>query len=101
MVSKTASLVLLFCLSATDAFVPSSSSSARQRAIRVVGVVPTTTQLQAVIEIGSEADFDKTIKDSGSALVIVDYSTTWCGPCKGMFFVSPSCDARFGISKFL
>jgi thioredoxin 1 len=97
MVSKTASLVLLFCLSVTDAFVP--SSSARQRAIRVVGVVP-TTQLQAVIEIGSEADFDKTIKDSGSALVIVDYSTTWCGPCKGTFMVSPSCDARFGISKF-
>jgi thioredoxin 1 len=100
MVSKTASLVLLFCLTATDAFVP-SSSSARQRAIRVVGVVPTTTQLQAVIEIGSEADFDKTIKDSGSALVIVDYSTTWCGPCKGMFIVSSLCDARSGISKFL
>jgi thiol-disulfide isomerase/thioredoxin len=48
--------------------------------------------MQAVIEIGSEADFDKTIKDSGSALVVVDYSTTWCGPCKGTIFTLWSCD---------
>jgi thiol-disulfide isomerase/thioredoxin len=41
------------------------------------------TALAAVLDIGSEAAFDKTIKNSGSALVIVDYSTTWCGPCKG------------------
>jgi thioredoxin 1 len=45
--------------------------------------VATPTQLQAVIDIGSEAAFDKTIKGSGDSLVIVDYSTTWCGPCKG------------------
>jgi thiol-disulfide isomerase/thioredoxin len=36
----------------------------------------------AVVDIDSEAAFDKTIKSAGSALVIVDYSTTWCGPCK-------------------
>ena len=41
------------------------------------------TSLDAVIDIGSEAAFDKTIKNSGDSLVIVDYSTTWCGPCKG------------------
>lgn len=41
------------------------------------------TALHAVVDIGSEAAFDKTIKGAGSALVIVDYSTTWCGPCKG------------------
>ena len=43
----------------------------------------TTTSLNAVIDIGSEDAFDKTIK-TASGLVVVDYSTTWCGPCKGV-----------------
>ena len=43
----------------------------------------TTPALNAVIDIGSEDAFDKTIK-SASGLVVVDYSTTWCGPCKGV-----------------
>jgi thiol-disulfide isomerase/thioredoxin len=41
------------------------------------------TAVDAVIDIGSEKAFDKIIKDSGNSLVVVDYSTTWCGPCKG------------------
>lgn len=36
-----------------------------------------------VVDIDSEAAFDKTISSAGSSLVVVDYSTTWCGPCKG------------------
>ena len=35
-----------------------------------------------VIDIGSEAAFDMAVSSAGSALVVVDYSTTWCGPCK-------------------
>jgi len=35
-----------------------------------------------VVDIGSEAAFDKTISGAGDALVVIDYSTTWCGPCK-------------------
>jgi thiol-disulfide isomerase/thioredoxin len=35
-----------------------------------------------VVDIDSEAAFDKTIKSAGESLVVVDYSTTWCGPCK-------------------
>jgi len=35
-----------------------------------------------VVDIGSETAFDATIKGAGSALVVIDYSTTWCGPCK-------------------
>jgi len=34
------------------------------------------------VDITSEEAFDKTIGSAGSALVVVDYSTTWCGPCK-------------------
>ena len=35
-----------------------------------------------VVDIDSEESFDTTISSAGSNLVIVDYSTTWCGPCK-------------------
>ena len=38
-----------------------------------------------VVDITSEASFDSTISSAGDSLVIVDYSTTWCGPCKGAF----------------
>ncbi len=43
-----------------------------------------------VVEIDSEDAFDKTISSAGSSLVVVDYSTTWCGPCKGEFHDPPS-----------
>mmetsp|Transcript_20863 Transcript_20863/g.34484 ORF Transcript_20863/g.34484 Transcript_20863/m.34484 type:complete len:151 (+) Transcript_20863:108-560(+) len=36
----------------------------------------------SVVDIDSEAAFDKTIQSAAGALVVVDYSTTWCGPCK-------------------
>ena len=36
----------------------------------------------AVTEVNSETEFDAAVKGSGSALVVIDYSTTWCGPCK-------------------
>jgi thioredoxin 1 len=43
-----------------------------------------TSALHAVVDIGSEGAFDKTIAKAAKAstLVVVDYSTTWCGPCK-------------------
>jgi len=69
----------------------------------------------AVQDIGSEAAFDATVQGAGDKLVVVDYSTTWCGPCKVIapkfeelsekykdaVFVSvvgdASADARWGI----
>lgn len=35
-----------------------------------------------VISINSESEFDKAVSSAGTSLVVVDYSTTWCGPCK-------------------
>ena len=76
MISKTClltTLTTLFSLSA--AFSPSQPLGMSRTA--------TLTSLEmAVIDIGSESAFDSTIKNAGSALVVVDYSTTWCGPCK-------------------
>ena len=39
-------------------------------------------QLMAVLDVDSEAAFDAKISSAGDSLVIIDYSTTWCGPCK-------------------
>jgi thioredoxin 1 len=39
----------------------------------------------AVLEIGSEEDLDKTLAEAAGSLVVVDYSTTWCGPCKVIY----------------
>ena len=36
----------------------------------------------AAIDVSSEKEFDSKISGAGDKLVIVDYSTTWCGPCK-------------------
>ncbi len=38
-----------------------------------------------VVDIDGEEAFDNTVSGAGDALVVVDYSTTWCGPCKGKF----------------
>lgn len=52
--------------------------------------------MMAVLDVDSEAEFDKKISSAGDALVIIDYSTTWCGPCK----VSTECFC-FGCSRLV
>ena len=64
-------LLALFAFMTVDAFAPSSLS--RQRL---------TPMSMAVVDIDGVAAFDSTIKSAGDSLVVVDYSTTWCGPCK-------------------
>ena len=35
-----------------------------------------------VTEVTSSAGLDQIVSSAGNKLVVVDYSTTWCGPCK-------------------
>lgn len=35
-----------------------------------------------VVEVGSVDEMETVLSSAGDSLVIVDYSTTWCGPCK-------------------
>jgi thioredoxin 1 len=59
---------------------PASSAAFKQRYQK--SSITTATALRAVADVGSEDAFDKVIKGAGDKLVVVDYSTTWCGPCK-------------------
>ena len=59
------------------------------------------TPLQAVVEIGSESAFDSTIKKAGNSLVVVDYSTTWCGPCKVILPKFEEFSEKYGDAIFL
>jgi thioredoxin 1 len=65
--------VVATVLATTKAFAPVAFSSSRRMG---------SPLSMAVVDIDGESAFDKTIKSAGSSLVIVDYSTTWCGPCK-------------------
>lgn len=67
--TKSLFLALLAAVS-VDAFAPVAFSSR------------TMTSRMAVVDIDGEAAFDRTISSAGGSLVVVDYSTTWCGPCK-------------------
>jgi len=74
MFSKSFALLLVAAIAfSAEAFAPSRPSH---------NFISSRTALQAVVDIDSEAAFDQTIKNAGSSLVVVDYSTTWCGPCK-------------------
>lgn len=35
-----------------------------------------------VVDAGSIDDMDKILANADDALVVVDFSTSWCGPCK-------------------
>merc|ERR1712071_95797 len=67
----------------TTSFVgPSSPHAALTRKTCTNSGRRSSSMTMRVVDVSSEAAFDKTLKSAGSALVIVDYSTTWCGPCK-------------------
>lgn len=70
--------VAAVAVTTANAFVVTPSLPVRAIAAGAVSSRP----LMAVLDVDSEAEFDKKITSAGSKLVVIDYSTTWCGPCK-------------------
>lgn len=74
-------LVSLAIISAVNSFTPPSSSAAARSIMSTTGTNVPCFRM-AVLDVDSEAEFDKKISSAGQKLVVIDYSTTWCGPCK-------------------
>lgn len=78
------SIALLAAAAAVAAPTATAFSSTPFMGSRVTAAVSRTssTLSMRVVDIDSPDAFDKTIESAGGALVVIDYSTTWCGPCK-------------------
>jgi hypothetical protein len=70
---------LAVMLVATSEAFSSAFVGRQQQQHRLVSSRTSSLQM-AVVDIDSEGAFDDKIKSAGEALVVVDYSTTWCGP---------------------
>ena len=42
----------------------------------------TSSYIMALTEVSSTAALDEMVSKAGDSLLVIDYSTTWCGPCK-------------------
>lgn len=70
-------MVAFFCMiSISSAFF----AGTRQQSNKIMRA---NNNLQMVVtEVTSIAGLDQIVSAAGNKLVVVDYSTTWCGPCK-------------------
>ena len=78
------SLSLITAAAAVAAPSTTAFSSSAFMGSRMTSTSPVSSSALSmrVVDIDSPDAFDKTIESAGGALVVVDYSTTWCGPCK-------------------
>jgi len=74
-------VLLLVTISAANAFSTAFLGSGN-KSFRISPKSSSKGLCMRVISINSESEFDKAVSSAGTSLVVVDYSTTWCGPCK-------------------
>merc|ERR1719149_526394 len=54
-----------------------------------------------VLEISSQEEFDKALGSAGDSLVVIDYSTSWCGQCKNVAFLKVMGDSSPEADKLM
>ena len=72
-------LAILFAVGASALSMPGAAARSWGRPLVTRRSVPPRA---VVIEISSQDEFDKALDSAGASLVVIDYSTSWCGPCK-------------------
>lgn len=80
------------------AFLPLYSNARVSRNSNYAGK---STIAMAVTDVTNEESFDEIVKGANDSLVVIDYSTTWCGPCK---VIAPKFDElsdKYPQAKFL
>jgi len=74
-------LALAAALPLSAAYSPAVAPQLRSvRSARSVSRSP--QPVAVVIDITSTEEFNAALAEAGDKLVVVDYSTSWCGPCK-------------------
>lgn len=72
-------LLAIGCIGEIAGFSP----SATPRGLRALSYNTRAAEPAAVVvDISSTEEFNEALESAGDALVVVDYSTSWCGPCK-------------------
>lgn len=69
--------------------------SARSQPARIPCQRVFTAPRMLVVDAGSAEDIDKILSAADDTLVVVDYSTTWCGPCKSIAPVFEEMSERY------
>lgn len=68
--------------SRTSAFAGRSLTAQCTARPRAFARRPSAKPRMVVVDVGSTDEMDKVLDSAGDTLVVIDYSTTWCGPCK-------------------
>lgn len=97
-----ARIIALIALLATLCSGFSTASVPQLRSARAPATLQrTTTPVAVVVDITSSEEFNAALESAGDKLVVVDYSTSWCGPCK---IIAPKYDEfseKYGAVSFL
>ena len=75
-------LHLVALLGCADAFRPVLAAGPRSASLLLQQRARSSPPVAVVVDISSTEEFEKALDEAGPALVVVDYSTSWCGPCK-------------------
>lgn len=65
-----------------SAFSPTLLTAPRRTAVHDTAARRHLQPVAVVVDIASTEEFNDALTEAGDALVVVDYSTSWCGPCK-------------------